>query len=298
MENRPIILVIDFANIIFSGFYAKDDDTNNVNAVIVFFKRLRSLKQMFDPKYIIFAEDMGRNNTFRRKMYPPYKAQRKPMDPVISKQMGIIRALVKELGFAHIGNELYEADDIIGMTSRWGIDNGYDTVIASSDRDMYQLISENVYVSSPKNSDLITLDTMQMEYQLTPEQWIDLKILQGDGSDNIPGIRGIGHNTALSLMQQFGSIDNIYNNLDMIKPGFRNKLIAGKSDIPLMRDLVTILTDYTLIDLKEEKLRRYMPIYENVESLLYEYKLMPSLGSVMEYSIYPQEDEKMEVFSL
>ena len=300
LGNKPIILIIDFANVAYSGWYSKPDinhSGHNVNAVMVFYSRLRALKQTFDPTYLVIAEDMGRTKTFRRKMYPQYKAQRKPLDPDIGQQMAIIRSLNQALGFPRISNELFEADDIVGMVSKWGDEHDFDSVIISSDRDMYQLVSDHTYVMSPKDNTLIDLEYMKEIYGLTPEQWIDLKILQGDGADNIPGIKGIGKKTALELMQQFKSIENIYSNLQYIKPHLRDLLIAGKNDVPLMRDLVTIITDYTKIDLNESKLHRHEPMYDIIDDTMQRYGLWPALGGTMQYGMYPQSYEKLEVFT-
>lgn len=300
LGNKPIILIIDFANVVYSGWYSKPEINHNgynVNAVMIFYNRLRALKETFDPTYLVLAEDMGRANTFRRKMYPSYKAQRKPLDPDIGQQMLIIRSLNQSLGFARISNELFEADDIVGMVAKWGDEHGFDSVIVSSDRDMYQLISSNTYVISPKDNTLIDLEYMKEIYNLTPEQWIELKILQGDGADNIPGIKGIGNKTALELMQQFGSIENIYENLQYIKPHLKELLIAGKNDIPLMRDLVTIITDYSKIELVESKLQRHELMYDTIDDIIQKYGLMPALSNVMTYSLYPQNFEKLEVFA-
>ena len=296
-ENKPLILVIDFANVAYAGWYTKPEIGNagfNVNAIFIFFQRLKSLKDTFDPTYLILAEDLGRTKTFRRQMYPPYKAQRKPLDPDIGKQMEIIKAISSQLGLARISNEIYEADDIAGMIAHWGDDNGFLTIIVSSDRDLYQLVTDNTSILSPRDNTIISPEFLMNEYGLTSKQWIELKILQGDTSDNIPGIRGIGKKTALDLMQKYGSIENIYNHLDDLKPHFKTALINGKGDIPLTRDLVTIINDYNLINLTEDMLYRTSPIYSEVEYSLKTYGLT-SLYNVMKYGLYPHQYESLEV---
>jgi len=297
--SRPIILIIDFANVAYSGWYSKPEVNRagyNVNAVLIFFSRLRLLKEAFNPKYLVLGEDLGRARTFRRKMYAPYKAQRKPLDPDIGQQMAIIRTLNELLGFARISNEIFEADDIVGMISKWGDENGFDSVIVSSDRDMYQLITEHTNILSPKDNVLIDLEYMKEIYNLTPRQWIDLKILQGDGADNIPGIRGVGKKTAMELMLHFGSIENIYSNLQYIKPHLRDLLVAGQNDIPLMRDLVTIIRDYSQINLTEDMLHRHVPVYDEIENNMIKYGLEASLGNTMYFGLYPQQNDSLEVF--
>ena len=148
------------------------------------------------------------------------------------------------------------SDDILGMISRYCEDNNMDTVIVSSDRDLYQLITDHVFIMSPRGNELIDKEYIRDKYRLTPEQWIDLKILQGDPSDNIPGIYGIGPKTALELMNEYGSIDGIYEHLNEIKPKIRELLLIGEKSIPLTRQLVTILTDYKLMNITDVNLHR------------------------------------------
>ena len=297
MNDRKTILAIDYNNVLFTSYYGEklmNSQGQNLNAVKSFFNKIRSFKETFEPDYIVFANDLSRSSTFRRKMYPGYKAQRKPMDPDIFNQMKIASKLVGLLGFQFINNPLYEADDILGMIAHWGMDHDMDTVIISSDRDLYQLVSTHTYIMSPRNNDLIDLDYMHDMYQLTPSQWIDLKILQGDQSDNITGVRGIGNKTATQLMLEYGSVDNIYNHLSELKPNVRDNLINGRNDIPTTRTLVTIVTDYSKINLEESMLYRKAPFTTAIYSYLNEVEL-PSLIIPMKYSLLPQLNDKIEI---
>ena len=297
MNDRKTILAIDYNNVLFTSYYGEklvNSNGQNLNAVKSFFNKIRSFKETFEPDYIVFANDLSRSSTFRRKMYPGYKAQRKPMDPDIFNQMKIASKLVGLLGFQFINNPLYEADDILGMIAHWGMDHDMDTVIISSDRDLYQLVSTHTYIMSPRNNDLIDLDYMHDMYQLTPSQWIDLKILQGDQSDNITGVRGIGNKTATQLMLEYGSVDNIYNHLSELKPNVRDNLINGRNDIPTTRTLVTIVTDYSKINLEESMLFRKAPFTVAIYSYLNEIEL-PSLIIPMKYSLLPQLNDKIEI---
>jgi len=297
MNDRKTILAIDYNNVLFTSYYGEkllNSQGQNLNAVKSFFNKIRSFKETFEPDYIVFANDLSRASTFRRKMYPGYKAQRKPMDPDIFNQMKIASKLVGLLGFQFINNPLYEADDILGMIAHWGMDHDMDTVIISSDRDLYQLVSTHTYIMSPRNNDLIDLNYMHDMYKLTPSQWIDLKILQGDQSDNITGVRGIGNKTATQLMLEYGSVDNIYNHLSELKPNVRDNLIKGRNDIPTTRTLVTIVTDYSKINLEESMLFRKAPFTVAIYSYLNEIEL-PSLIIPMKYSLLPQLNDKIEI---
>lgn len=294
---RKLILIIDFNNFLFTSYYGQkliNQHGYNVNAVKGFFTKLKNLKDIFDPDFIVFARDLSRVKTFRRKLFPDYKAQRKPMDPDIFSQMKMAQQIVALLGFSIISHELYEADDIMGMISRFGEEHEMDSIIISSDRDMYQLITDHTFVMSPRTSDLIDKNYLQEHYQLTPDQWIELKILQGDRSDNIPGIPGIGEVTALQLMQQYGSIQNIYQSMDQLKPKIQSLLTKYQDTLDLTRKLVTIETDYTLIDLKEEMLYRHDVFTNEVWDILADQQLY-SLFDIMQYSLFPSQNDKVEV---
>lgn len=296
-ETKPVILVIDFANVAFGCWYSRpefNEKGENVNAVLKFFQRLKSFKDIFNPTYLVFANDLGRDKTFRRRMYPDYKGTRKEVDPDIKNQTKMISKLCGLLGLPFINNELYEADDIAGMISRWGDSHGFNTVIVTSDRDLYQLVTENTTILSPKKNEFIDVNYILDNYGLTPEQWTDLKILQGDSGDNIPGIKGIGNKTALDLMNRYGSVDNIYAHLDDFSEKLREKLTIGWPTIPLMRDLVTIVTDYKLINLTEEMLWRRSVMTNDIESIIYNNGLH-ALYPAMYFGLYPQRYDMMEV---
>lgn len=298
MYDRKTVLAIDFNNILFMSYYGQpliNSRGINVNAVKTFFFKLRTFREMFEPDYIVCASDLSRAKTFRRKMYPPYKAQRGASDPNVINQMKYASQMFALLGFQTINNEYYEADDILGMISRMSERNDMDCVIVSSDKDLYQLVTDNTFILSPKNSNLINKEFLMNNYQLTPEQWIELKVLQGDRGDNIPGIRGIGNVTALKLMQTYGSIDNIYDNLDKISNKLRELLIGGKNDIQLMRDLVTIVTDYSRIDLTLKDIQRTKPFEAELYDLINELEIH-SLTNLMRYNLLPQYNDKIQVY--
>lgn len=286
--NRKIVLGIDMCNILFGSYYGEkliNSKGINVNAIKGFFFRIKILKDTFNPDYIVFCSDVSREKTFRRKMYKPYKAQRKEHDPDIINQLNFTNQLVALLGYPNINNELYEADDILGMISRYVGEKDFDMIITSSDRDLYQLINDYTFIYSPRNKELIDKGSLYDKYKLTPDQWIEYKMLHGDNGDNIPGVPGVGDVTAVKLMQEFGSIENIYNHLNSLKPAVRESLIKSKSLFPLTRELVTIITDYTKIGLTDEMLYRKEIYREEVYNLLEELELY-SLYNIMEYSLF------------
>jgi DNA polymerase-1 len=278
-----LILGIDFNNMIYGSYYGNplyNKQGKNVNAIRGFFTKFQLIFDNLDPDYVVFANDLSRTNTFRRKLYENYKAQRKPTDDDVIFQVQQTSILVKALGFKFLNDPLYEADDILGMVSKWCVDNNHDMVIISSDRDLYQLINEHVQIYSFIKHEMINSEYMEEHYKLTPSQWIELKMIQGDPSDNIPGIKGIGKVTAQELMDQYGNINNIYANINNLKNGIRDKLIAGSDTLPLMRELVTIVTDYNKINFDLNLLKRSKPDQETISNVLY-YLQIPSLIPVL-----------------
>lgn len=293
--DRKILLAIDFNNVLFSSYYGEkliNSRGENVNAVKGFFFKLKTLRDTFNPDYIVFANDISRSKTFRRKLYKPYKAQRKEHDPDILKQMEYASRLVSLLGFPFINNETYEADDILGMLSKFGNERNMDVIIVSSDRDMYQLINDNTFIFSYKNRELIGKEYLNTNYKLTPSQWIELKMLQGDKSDNIPGIPGIGEVTALRLMQNFGSIEGIYSHMGYHKPKTKELLKNGQSALELTRTLVTIVTDYTKINLTEDMIQRNICERNEVNNLIQELEIY-SLFNIMNYCLFLNKEDLM-----
>lgn len=285
--DKKMVLAIDFNNMMFGSYYGEklyNSKGMNVNAIKGFFFKLKTLKETFEPDYIVMANDISRSRTFRRKLYKPYKAQRKDHDEDIMTQMRYTSQICALMGYPFINNETYEADDILGMISKYTSENNMDIVIASSDKDLYQLVSDSTYIFSYRNKELIDKQWLYDNYKLTPEQWIELKMLQGDPSDNIPGIRGIGKITALKLMQQFGSIDNIYSKLNYLKPVLREVLESGRSILPLTRTLVTIVTDYNLIGFTGDMLNPKERYEKEVFDVLNELEIY-SLMNVMNYSL-------------
>lgn len=284
---KKLVMGIDFNNTLFGSYYGEkliNSKGVNVNAVKGFFFKMQSLKQIFDPDYIVIANDLSRERTFRRKLYKPYKAQRKPMDTDIFNQMRITEQICSLIGYPFINNAEYEADDILGMVARFANENDMDMVLISTDRDLYQLVRDRTVIYNSRSKDLIDRGWMYDKYKLTPEQWIELKMLQGDRSDNIPGIPGIGEVTALKLMQQYGSIDGIYGHLNCLKPALRETLLSGKDVLPLTRELVTIVTDYTKVGITEDQLKMKEAFPSELYALLGELEI-PSLFNVMKYSL-------------
>lgn len=291
---NKIILCIDFNNIAFMSCYNSpmyNSKNIPIHGIKSFFYKMKSFIETFQPSYIIFSNDIDRNKTFRRKLYKPYKANRKPSDPDMKIQMEYIMRLVALMGYPILNNELYEADDVLGMISRLVSNETeeYDTVIISSDKDLYQLIDNRTYVMSPKNNEIIDLFYLENNYQLTPSQWIELKMLQGDRGDNIPGIPGIGEISAIRLLKEYKSIENIYNHLNQLRPKTSELLTQHKEQLPLWKELVTIITDYKILNLDMNNLKITQSFPSEIYLLLNELELS-SMINLFQYELLPYND--------
>lgn len=243
------MLLIDGNSIINRAFYATQNTfmTNSrgvpTGAVYGFLNiYLKQITQV-DPDYVCVAFDVHKP-TFRHEQYTQYKAGRKGMPDELASQMPILKNILKAMNVTYIECPGYEADDIIGTFSRVACENEVNCRILTGDRDALQLINEYVhvllYVSKPGHPDIVDMDITAVndKYGVDPLQLIDVKALMGDASDNIPGVLGVGEKTALDLISTYGSLDNVYENLDKItKKALNAKLAAGKDSAYMSYDL-------------------------------------------------------------
>ncbi|MEG0799044.1 MAG: DNA polymerase I [Bacilli bacterium] len=248
-------ILIDGNNLVFRSYYAtaynnqlmRNSKGFPTNAVYGFISMINKIMQEENPEYIVVAFDKGHN--FRKDLYKDYKAGRieTPNDLVI--QFPYAKKALDALGIKHLDFDNYEADDIIGSFAKMAdIDNAYDATIISSDKDLLQLISNDVDVKLLKQGSFIKYDTKTFydEYKFDPIRIIDLKALMGDSSDNIPGVKGVGEKTGLSLIQRYDTIENLYDNIDDIKGKLKEKLTHDKDMAFFSKKLATIYKDIDL----------------------------------------------------
>ena len=244
---------------------------------------LRILEQE-NTDYLAVAFDTGR--TFRHELYPHYKATRAKMPDDLRPQIDRIRELVDAFNIPRLEIDNYEADDVLGSSAHWAVDNGLGVKIYTGDRDLLQLVSQRVIVNLPgktlsDSKDYLPEDVLQT-LGVHPEQVIDLKALMGDNSDNIPGVPGVGEKTAQALLKSYGHLDNIYEHLDELKPALRKKLEDGKELAYLSRSLATIVTDLK-IQLDLEQARPHHFDVERVETLFRELEFRTLLKRLHEW---------------
>ena len=222
-------------------------DGKYTNAIYGFLAILFRLLEDVKPQYIAVAFDL-KAPTARHKMYDGYKANRKGMPEELAEQMPVIKEILKAMNIEIIEKEGYEADDILGTLSRYGEKEGKEVTILSGDRDTFQLATDKVMIRIPRTkggkteTEIYDRAKIEETYGIEPKQLIEVKGLQGDTSDNIPGVPGIGEKTALSLIQKYGSIENLYNHLEDgdIKGKQKENLKNNKDLAELSRTLGTI----------------------------------------------------------
>ena len=183
------------------------------------------------PDFCAIAFDM-KHPTFRHEMFDAYKAGRKPMPEELAAQMPLAKETAAALGFVPLELAGYEADDILGTLSRMAEEEDFEAYILTGDRDALQLISDRVHILLATNNDTVLMGKEQFreKYGVESTQFVDVKALMGDSSDNIPGVPGIGEKTALKLIAEHGSLEGVYNNLPeaQLTPSVRRKLEEGK----------------------------------------------------------------------
>ena len=263
------IILVDGNNLLFRSFYAtayqgvimKNSKGFPTNALYGFINMMNKIIKEENPSYIMVAFDKGK--TFRHDQYKDYKAGRMAVPDELKMQFPKAKEVLNSMGIKHFEIDNYEADDIIGTLSKIvDEEDQFIATIISSDKDLLQLISDEVTVKLLKQSDYIMMnrDEFFKTYQVEPIRMIDLKALMGDSSDNIPGVKGIGEKTAIQLLSKYGSLDGVYEHLDEISPKTREKLENDKDNAYKSYDLATIYREVPLdFQLEDCKYMGYNP---------------------------------------
>ncbi len=218
-----------------------------------FARELLRIIEQEKPDYIAVAFDTGK--TFRDKIFPAYKGTRAKMPDDLSPQIGRIRAMIDAFNIPRLEMEGYEADDVLGSIARTAVEQGLGIKIITGDRDLLQLVNERttVYLAGD-DQNYITDEDVVKKLGVPPAQVVDYKALVGDKSDNIPGVAGIGEKTAISLIQKFQTLDNIYENIDQVENRWRNKLEQNRDNAFMSRELAQIKTNLNIkLDIEHAK---------------------------------------------
>lgn len=249
------LVLIDGKSVFYRGYYAMGalslPDGTPTGGVYGFAAIAMEIVKKLSPTKVVVAWDSKTSTSKRRALFKDYKAGRiKPGDDFYA-QIPLLEELVKNLGWTFIELDDYEADDIIGTLSREADEAGdYETFIISSDLDMFQIVDDNTHMwrilKGFTNIEQIDIPEIEQKYGIKKSQFLDLKALKGDSSDNIPGVPGIGEKTAAKLLNGYGDLDNIYNNIDKISGATRTKLENGKDSAYLSKKLAQIMFDAPL----------------------------------------------------
>lgn len=292
------VILIDGNNLLFRSYYAtayKGSILRNskgfpTNALFGFINMLNKIISEENPSYMMIAFDKGK--TFRHEKYKEYKDGRKETPDELKKQFPVAKEIAKAMGIPCFEIDGYEADDIIGTFAKEvDLNDNFIATIISSDKDLLQLISDDVEVKLLKSNDYIRMNknTFIATYGFTPEKITDLKGIMGDASDNIPGVKGIGEKGAISLIQKYGKIENIYNNIEEIKGKTKEKLLNDKENAFFSKELATIYKDVP-IDKDLTKIK-YNGITPKLIPLLKEYEFF---SLIKKLNIKEEEEQKQE----
>ena len=297
------IILVDGNNLLFRSYYAtaytgnmmKNSKGFPTNGLYGFINMMNRIIKEEEPQYILVAFDKGK--TFRHDKYEVYKAGRQAMPDELKLQFPVAKELLGVMGIKYFEIDNYEADDIIGTMSKIvDEEDEFIATIVSSDKDLLQLISDEVTVKLLKSNDhiMMTPEVFRETYKVDPIRMIDLKALMGDSSDNIPGVKGIGEKTAISLIEKYGSLENLYNNLDSVTGKTKEKLELDKENAFMSYDIATIFREvpipFGLDDCKYEGINRseLLKFLEELE--------MPSL--IRKYDLFGEKSETKEVKEL
>lgn len=269
MDNK--FLIIDGSSLFFRAFYAlpllKTKRGLYTNAIYGFVMMVENAIEKIKPSHVVVCFDM-KGKTFRSDIYKDYKGTRQKTPNELEQQWPLVREILSHMNIKILESPVYEADDIAGTLSKIASEKNFDNYLLTGDKDYFQLVNENTRVLFTRKGitemDIITVDKIKEDYDIEPLEFIELKALMGDQSDNIPGIYGIGEKTGLKLIRQFHTLENLYDNIDEVSgKKLKEKLIDGKMSAFMSKKLGTIvknvpieedLDDFKKVDYDYEKL--------------------------------------------
>lgn len=300
------VVLVDGNNLLFRSYYAtaytgtimRNSKGFPTNALYGFIGMINKIITEEMPEYMVVAFDIGKN--FRKEKYDFYKDGRSETPDDLKLQMPIARNILKGMGIAYCELAPYEADDIIGTIAKYAEANpDYYSLIVSSDKDLLQLISFETEIKLLKQTGFIRYneESFKEEYGIDPIKVIDLKALMGDSSDNIPGVKGIGEKTALKLLQEYKSLEGIYENIDSIKGKIKEKLINDKDNAFMSYELATIYKDVPL-NINFEEFKYNGPDIENLKKVYEELEFFSLLKNIPSKTISKLDNKYVLVNNL
>ncbi len=289
------LYIIDGHAYIYAAYWAKMSQMTSpsgepTQATYIFTTTMFGLIQRRKPDMLAVAMD-SKTPTFRSKIYSEYKAHRPPMPDDMPAQINRIEQILAAMKIPMLRVNGFEADDVIGALAKKASKEGIDTYICAKDKDMYQLVDDHTYIFDIKKDEVLDDDTLFEKYKIKPEHFIDVLALQGDASDNIPGVPLIGEMSAIKLIQQFGSLDNLYKNIDKIEGKKGENLRKFKEQAYLSKKLVIINTEAP-VEIDYKKLKLQEPDRKELTAIFTELgfnRLLAQLGLVASSGTQPVE---------
>lgn len=294
MDNK--FLIIDGSSLFFRAFYAlpllKTKRGLYTNAIYGFVMMVENAIEKIKPTHLAVCFDM-KGKTFRSEIYKDYKGTRQKTPNELEQQWPLVREILGHMNVKILESPVYEADDIAGTLSKLGTEEGFENYLLTGDKDYFQLVNEKTKVLFTRKGitdmDIMTVEKIKEDYGIEPLEFIELKALMGDSSDNIPGIYGIGEKTGLKLIHEFHTIENLYDNIDDVSgKKLKEKLLDGKMSAFMSKKLGTIVKDVPL----EESLDDFKKVdydYEKLSELYREFEFNSMLDRL------PEEYRKEEV---
>lgn len=301
IESRKKLAIIDGKSVFYRGYYAMPGlatrDGVPTGGVYGFAVMALEVIKRLKPDYVCVAWDKPKTNIRRRlELYPAYKAGRKPAPPDFYAQIPMLHELLDAFGWPLYEFDDYEADDIMGTLAAKAAKQDIETMLITSDLDMLQLIDPHVHVYALKkglsNIELFSPESFMTKYGIRPDQFLDLKAIMGDSSDNIPGVPGIGQKGAVELIKTHETLDGVYENLALIKDATRKKLEAGKQSAELSKKLAAIWTDAPVeLDLPELDVNKCKP--EVIREILQKLEFKTLVRQLPDVMLVQDEHEHM-----
>ena len=294
MDNK--FLIIDGSSLFFRAFYAlpllKTKRGLYTNAIYGFVMMVENAIEKIKPSHVAVCFDM-KGKTFRSDIYKDYKGTRQKTPNELEQQWPLVRDILGHMNIKILESPVYEADDIAGTLAKLGSEEGFENYLLTGDKDYFQLVNDKTKVLFTRKGitdmDIITVEKIEEDYGIEPLEFIELKALMGDSSDNIPGIYGIGEKTGLKLIREFHTLENLYDNIeDVSGKKLKEKLVDGKMSAFMSKKLGTIVRDVP-IDESLDDFKKLDYDYEKLSELYREFEFNSMLDRL------PEEYRKEEV---